>query len=111
MPWAVRLTSGAEDDLTEIAAWTTEQFGARQAESYVAALLDGLRPLAAGPTALGTRSRPDIAPELRSLAVPRTRHVVIFRWQGQGQGRSIDVLRILDAAMDPSRHLGPDDPA
>ena len=81
------------------------QFGPRQAEHYVATVLQGLRALRDGPNTLGTRSLDHVVPDLRFFRLPRVRHVVIFH--ANLPARRIDVLRILHASMDPLLHLPP----
>lgn len=43
MSRSFRLTRRAQDSLTDIARWTIDRFGARQAEIYEAELLDRCR--------------------------------------------------------------------
>lgn len=106
MSWSVRLAAEAEADIAGIATWTTDHFGPKQAEVYIAALLGGLRTLGDGPNALGTSGLAQVAPHLRLFRVPRTRHVVIFR--ADFVARRIQILRILHASMDPALHLPPE---
>jgi plasmid stabilization system protein ParE len=106
-PWTARLARAAEADLAEIAQWTAREFGARQADAYIALLVNGLRLLQDGPLALGTSDLRDITPGLRSLRPHRVRHVLIYR--ADSSGRAIEIVRILNDAMDPTRHLSPDD--
>ena len=76
----VRLTRRAEARLSEIAAWTYERFGARQADRYEAELLERVRALARGEViarscvALLPRDSP--ATDLQYFRVQR--HYVIF---------------------------------
>lgn len=106
MAWSVRLAAEADTDIAGIVAWTTERFGPKQAEDYVATLLAGLRSLRDGPDTLGTRGLASMGRHLRLFRVPRTRHVLIFRANQETQ--RIEILRILHASMDPALHLPPD---
>ncbi len=109
-PWRVRLTASAEADLLDIAAWTAEHFGPRQAAFYMETLTQAVEALHEGPDILGARARDEIAPGIRTLHVARQgrrgRHFVLFR---VAPGRVIEVLRLLHDSMDLSRHWPNDD--
>ena len=106
MAWSVRLAARAEADIASIVTWTTDRFGPKQAEDYLATLLGGLRSLRDGPDTLGTRGLANVGRHLRLFRVPRTRHVLIFRANQETQ--RIEILRILHASMDPALHLPPE---
>lgn len=76
-PW--RLTKQAEASLIEIARWTIETFGARQAAAYEDDLISACRGIAAG-TALSHDCRrliaPDLADDLRFARAGQ--HFVVF---------------------------------
>jgi len=76
-PW--RLTRQAEASLVEIARWTLETFGPRQAAAYEEDLIARCTEIAAG-TALSQDCRRIIGPELREdLRFARCgQHFVIF---------------------------------
>ncbi len=86
----VRLTRRAEARLTDIAAWTAERFGSRQADRYEAELLERVGALARGEAV--TRSCAALLPEgapaadLRYLRMRR--HYVIF----VDRGREVVIL-------------------
>lgn len=65
-PWRVRLAASAEADLLDIAAWTAEHFGSRQAALYIETVTQAIEALHEGPTSWGSRrgttSRPAFAP-------------------------------------------------
>ncbi|TDQ37906.1 type II toxin-antitoxin system RelE/ParE family toxin [Tepidicella xavieri] len=109
-PWRVRLAASAEADLLDIAAWTAERFGSRQAGYYVDTVTQAIEALREGPDILGAKARDDIAPGIRTLHVARQgrkgRHFVMFR---VAPGRVIEVLRLLHDSMDLSRHWPNDD--
>jgi len=105
-PWRVTLGVEAETDFMRILAYTLEIFGPRQTESYEAAILEALAALNDGPEVVGSRSREDLRPGLRSLHVARGggrgRHVIFYRTKGE---RHIQIVRILHDAMDFARHM------
>ncbi len=76
-PW--RLTRQAERSLIEIARWTHETFGPRQAAAYEEDLIAACRDIAAG-TAMSQDCRRIIAPDLaEDLRFARAgQHFVIF---------------------------------
>ena len=76
-PW--RLTRGAEAALIEIARWTVETFGPRQAAAYEDDLIATCRGIAAG-TAMSQDCRRLIDPDLpEDLRVSRAgQHFVVF---------------------------------
>ena len=93
-------TKRALDDLREIARYTRETWGQRQARLYREELELGIRKLALSP-GMG-RVRADVAPSVRSF--PIARHVA-FYVEGEG---GITVLRLLHPSMDVARAF-PDD--
>ncbi|HKK32158.1 MAG TPA: type II toxin-antitoxin system RelE/ParE family toxin [Desulfomicrobiaceae bacterium] len=103
--WTLRLSAQADLDIMEILAWTTEYFGASQAETYAETITSALEHLTQGPTVLGVKNREDIAPGIRSLHVARAgrkgRHMIIFRTAPP----FVDVLRILHDSMDMAIHI------
>ena len=106
--WRVRLSAAAEDDVRDILAWTTQQFGQAQARAYQATLVSAISALTAGPGVTGARPRHDLASNVFTLhaarAGRRARHVVVFR----AQAETIDILRVLRDAMDLARHIPED---
>lgn len=106
--WQVRLAERAELDFFEIIAWTVENFGAHQAESYAETLTLAVESLHDGPGILGAKAREDLGPGIRTLHVAREgrrgRHFVVFR---EAEGQVIDVLRLLHDSMDLARHVPP----
>jgi toxin ParE1/3/4 len=104
--WTVRLTATAEADFKSIIAWTSEQFGDRQAGVYADTLSAAIAALSAGPTTIGARERREIGKGLFTLHVARSdrkgRHFVLFR-VGSNE-RQVEVLRLLHDAMDLGLH-------
>jgi toxin ParE1/3/4 len=104
--WTVRLTATAEADFQSIIAWTSEQFGDRQAAVYAETLSAAIAALSAGPTTVGSRERREIGKGLFTLHVARDsrkgRHFVLLR-VGSNEHR-IEVLRLLHDAMDLGLH-------
>lgn len=104
--WKVRLAAQAELDFSDIVAWTFENFGARQAETYAETLALAIAALHDGPELVGGKARDDIEPGICILHVARRgrsgRHFVVFR---ETQNQCIDVLRLLHDSMDLARHI------
>ena len=90
----------ALDDLREIARYTKETWGQKQARLYREELELGIRKLALAP-GVG-RVRGDVAPSVRSF--PIARHVA-FYVEGEG---GITVLRLLHPSMDVARAFSED---
>lgn len=106
LAWTVRLAEQAELDFLDIAKWTVENFGERQAEFYAETLLLAIEDLRDGPEILGAKARDDIGPGIRTLHVARQgrngRHFVVFK---AADDRCIDVLRLLHDSMDLASHV------
>ena len=104
--WAVRLAEKAEHDLLDALVWTTDQFGALQADDYLETLTLALEALTDGPNIVGSKVRDDIGLGIRTLHVARQgrkgRHLVVFRF---ADGQVIDVIRLLHDSMDLAKHL------
>ena len=104
--WRVQLTEMAEVDLISIKIWTTEKFGAPQAAKYLKAIASALEDLILGPEPIGSKSREDIGPKIRTLHVQRKgnkgRHLIVFK---EARNQTIQVLRLLHDSMDLPRHL------
>jgi toxin ParE1/3/4 len=103
--WRVQLTEMAEVDLISIKIWTTEKFGAPQAAKYLKAIASALEDLILGPEPIGSKSREDIGPNIRSLHVQRKgykgRHLLVFK---EAKNQTIEVLRFLHDSMDVTHH-------
>ncbi|WP_372069396.1 type II toxin-antitoxin system RelE/ParE family toxin (plasmid) [Tistrella mobilis] len=91
----VRVSPRAEADLANIFAYTTARWGIRQAQTYHAGFIAAFRNLAAG--------RAGVMPAVRIgyLKLRVGMHVIYLK---DGPA-TIDVIRILHAAMDVDRHL------
>jgi toxin ParE1/3/4 len=102
----VRLTATAEADFQSIIAWTSEQFGDRQAAVYAETLSAAIAALSAGPTTVGARERREIGKRLFTLHVARGsrkgRHFVLSRVGSNVH--QVEVLRLLHNAMDLGLH-------
>lgn len=105
--WTLRLATQANQDITDILAWTGVHFGAQPARAYAETLSLALELFLEGPDILGVKLREDIAPGIKILHVARNgrkgRHFVVFRVGGKNL---IDVLRVLHDSMDLPRHFG-----
>lgn len=104
--WRVRLGAAAELDFANILKWTTENFGARQSRVYRDTLLQTIGELADGPDVVGSRTRDEILPGLRTLHVARHgrrgSHFLMYRIARRGR---IEIVRILHNRMDIQRHI------
>lgn len=104
--WRVRLTDQAELDFLDISRWSSENFGARQAEYYVETIMLAIEALTDGPETLGTIARDELAPGVRTLHIARqgrkAHHFVVFR---VANDQALEVLRLLHDRMDLARHL------
>jgi toxin ParE1/3/4 len=112
--WPVRLATAAENDLRQILAWTSANFGEAQARIYAETLSVALEALVDGPAILGAEKRPDIGRGISTLHVARHgrkgRHFVMFRVGRHQDQDVIDVLRVLHDTMDLQRHMPPESP-
>ncbi len=94
----------AEEDLANIAAWTAANFGGRQADAYIEAILDTIDEFSSGEL-LRSKTRDEIARGLRTLhmAEPgrRGRHLLLYM---EGED-AITIIRILHDSMELSRHI------
>ena len=110
--WTVRLAGAAEADFSQIVRWTALRFGPLQARTYAATLSAALQALAAGPSVVGVKIRPEIGVAIHTLHVARngrkSRHFIVFR---VADGQVIDVLRLLHDGMDLQKHLSAEDAA
>jgi plasmid stabilization system protein ParE len=99
-PW--RLTRAAEASLLEIAAWTFETFGARQAAAYEEDLVMRCHDIASG-AALSQDCRRILDPNLpEDLRFTRAgEHIVVF----VEDARQVIIIDILHARSDLPRRL------
>jgi toxin ParE1/3/4 len=99
------LSPQAEADLANIAAWTAEQFGARQADLYVDALAETIEELAPDAPHARSKARPEIGADVRSLHMMRRgrrgRHFLLYLQSAT----EVTILRILHDSMELSRHM------
>ena len=95
------VTKRALEDLRDIARYTRETWGRKQARLYREELELRIRKLALSP-GMG-RVRADVAPSVRSF--PIARHVAFYV---EGEGR-VTVLRLLHPSMDVARAFSDDE--
>ena len=111
MRWkrSVSLAAAAQADLDNIAAWTTENFGPAQAESYIEAILDAIDELAAPTSPPRSTARDEIATGLRTLHMRkrgrRGRRFLLYSETAD----EVRIQRVLHDSMELSRHLAGDD--
>lgn len=90
------LTKAADADLAEVARFTVERWGYRQAETYLLAFDDAFQWLAASPDT----GRPFMERE-GYFRYETGSHVVFYRKQASG----ILIVRVLHQRMEPRRYL------
>jgi len=104
--WRVRLSAAAELDFANTLKWTAENFGARQSRVYRNTLVEAIGELAGGPDVVGSRTRNEIKPGLRTLHVARHgrrgSHFLMYRTGPRG---TVEIVRILHDRMDIQRHV------
>ena len=112
-----RLSAAAQADITEILAWSQEQFGESARLRYEALLTTALRDIAEQPERAGSIARPELGAGVRSWhlrksrdrargalgVVHKPRHFVIYRPEPD----VVVVGRVLHDAMELERHLDP----
>ena len=94
---AYRLTPRAQQDVADIWAATTRQWGIAQAERYIQDIRDSIERVAAAPGL--ARACDDIRPGYRKF--PTGSHMLFLRWTTHG----LEVVRILHGRMDFPRRL------
>jgi toxin ParE1/3/4 len=95
----LELTPAALSDLRAIRTYTLERWGARQEAAYLDKMWEKFESLLANPAAY--RFRPDLFPGCQIAA--EGKHVILFRIEKS----TLQVVRVLHAAMDFKRHLRP----
>jgi toxin ParE1/3/4 len=105
----VSLAAAAQSDLDNIAAWTTENFGPAQAESYIEAILDTIDELTALNSSSRSLARDEVAKGMRTLHMRRRgrrgRHFLLYSETED----EVKIQRILHDSMELSRHLPRED--
>ncbi len=106
-----RLSRPAQADLASVLAASAKQWGSEGKRRYAALLAAAMNKVAADPEGLTTRSRPELAPGIRSLHIRNARGE-----EPQGKVRKlyyrvlnlglIEIVRVLHERMEPSRHIG-----
>lgn len=108
--WRIRLSATAELDFANIVKWTAETFGERQSRLDADAIFRAIGALSEGPAVLGSKSREEIRPGLRTLHIARDgrrgRHLLLYR---ATSGQIIEIVRVLHDQMELERYLPPDD--
>lgn len=104
--WRVVVTRPARADLRSITAETIAQFGPAQARRYRAIIEAALGDLKEGPENPLVRRRENLPSGVFLMPIRRrgvaARHLLICQ---AGDGRQINVLRVLHDAMDLPNHL------
>lgn len=94
-------THAALGDLRSIRAYTLETWGGEQEERYLNRIWAKFESIRLDPTRY--RLRPDLFPGCRIVA--EGKHVILFR----ADANQLEIVRVLHAATDFKRCLGPDD--
>jgi toxin ParE1/3/4 len=92
-----RLTPAAQRDLSEIWDFTEQEWGVRQAETYLEDIKGAVERVAAIPDR--GRSCDEVRAGYR--VYPSGKHLIFYIPRDSG----VDIIRILHQRMDPSRHL------
>jgi toxin ParE1/3/4 len=105
--WIVDIGEYAEADLIEIALWTIDNFGPRQAQKYGTFLETAFPSLTRDPLAPPSRDRAsELGAAMRTLHLPRPgRHLLLY----QVVGDRVRVVRVLHDSMEITRHLPPEE--
>lgn len=110
-----RLTHTARSDISDILAWSHQQFGEQVRLRYQRLIATAVRDVAADPTRPGSHERPELGNGVRSwhLAAGRARagtrgirgprHFLIYRVDGE----LVVIGRVLHDAMELHRHIDP----
>jgi toxin ParE1/3/4 len=105
----VFLATAAQIDLDNIAAWTSENFGPTQAETYIEAILDTIDELTAPTSPPRSIARDEIATGVRTIHMRkrgrRGRHFLLYSETAD----EVRIQRVLHDSMELSRHLAGDD--
>ena len=113
-PFTLQLSTPAQDDITQILAWTQEAFGDVGRTRYENLITTALIDLRNDPDRVGVRQRDDIGAGIctyhlassrkrvtTAKQVAKPRHFVLFRVSRN----VIEVARLLHDGMDLSQHL------
>lgn len=104
--WAVELSGPAKRDYAGIVEWTSERFGAQQAQIYERKLRTVLKSLASDPLIGLSKPREELGPGYRTMRMARPgRHLILYRIETD----CVTVIRILHDSMDIARHLPRDE--
>jgi toxin ParE1/3/4 len=110
------IAPAAVEDIESILTWTDAQFGEQARLRYEALLVRAIIDLAEEPDRVGSSSRPEIAPFVRSYhldhsrtrvtdkvgRVKQPRHFLLYRARTDG---TIEIVRVLHDSMNLARHL------
>ena len=106
MVWEIKFAAQADQDVTDILAWTEDNFGVKQTNIYNETLSLAFEALSeAGPDVPGVRVRTDIGAGIHVLHVARQRkgrHFIVFT---VNTPQIVHVLRVLHDSMDLPKHL------
>jgi toxin ParE1/3/4 len=109
MKYALRFSTKAVRDISEVLDFTVQQFGEKQRGIYQQIVRDALEELAADPENPRSKRRPEIHPDARTMHLARrgkrARHLFLYRIKNS---RFVDIARLLHDSMEIRRHLPPD---
>ena len=114
-----RLAEPAKADIAAILRRSEELHGKEARIRYRACLTAAMRRVAADPTGPSTADRAELVPGVRSFHIRHSRdesreapvanpvHVIFYRVIQPG---IVEIVRVLHNRMEPSRHIGQDQP-
>jgi toxin ParE1/3/4 len=93
-----RISAAADADLRKIAAYTDQQWGRRQRDTYIRELFDAFESLS---------ESPEIAQKIDAIRegykkFPQGSHVIYFR---ESDTHKIEIVRVLHKRMDADSHI------
>ena len=109
-----RVAATARADMTDVLRNSKAKFGPAARRRYLALIRAAFESIAAQPKRVGSYSRDELAPGLRSFhlrhargqsrhdRVNRPRHIVFYRTGADGR---IEIVRLLHEAMELGQHL------
>ena len=109
MKYTLRISAPAVQDIADVLAFTSAQFGEKQQKIYQRIIRDALAELAANPENLRSKPRPEIHADARTMHLGRrgkpARHLFLYRIKDD---HFVDIARLLHDSMEIQRHIPAD---